>query len=35
VWLSRIPAFTLADPEAVRWAAGQVRGPRALPLTVL
>ncbi|MGI5289907.1 cytochrome P450 [Nonomuraea polychroma] len=32
VWLERIPAFTLADPSAVTWAAGQVRGPRALPL---
>jgi cytochrome P450 len=32
VWLERIPEFTLADPAAVTWAAGQVRGPRALPL---
>jgi hypothetical protein len=32
VWLERIPEFTLADPAAVTWAAGQVRGPRTLPL---
>ncbi|MEV4220691.1 cytochrome P450 [Nonomuraea sp. ATR24] len=34
VWLERIPVFGLADPEAVTWAAGQVRGPRTLPLTL-
>ncbi|MBC6460131.1 cytochrome P450 [Actinomadura sp. HBU206391] len=34
VWLERIPAFTLADPSAVTWAAGQVRGPRTLPIRV-
>ena len=33
-WLERIPEFSLADPEAVTWAAGQVRGPRTLPLIV-
>jgi cytochrome P450 len=33
-WLSRIPEFTLADPAAVTWAAGQIRGPRALPLRI-
>jgi len=32
VWLARIPAFTLADPSAVTWSTGQIRGPRALPL---
>jgi len=32
VWLERIGEFSLADPEAVRWSAGQIRGPRALPL---
>jgi cytochrome P450 len=32
VWLERIPVFSLADPSQVTWAAGQVRGPRALPL---
>ena len=26
-WLDRIPEFSLADPAAVTWAAGQVRGP--------
>ena len=31
-WLDRIPEFSLADPAAVTWAAGQVRGPRTLPL---
>jgi cytochrome P450 len=34
VWLERIPAFTLADPSAVTWAPGQVRGPRTLPLRI-
>jgi len=33
-WLERIPEFTLADPAAVTWAMGQVRGPRALPLRI-
>jgi cytochrome P450 len=33
-WLQRFPEFTLADPAAVTWAAGQVRGPRALPLRI-
>ncbi|MEV4891342.1 cytochrome P450 [Nonomuraea sp. NPDC055795] len=32
VWLERVPSFTLADPEAVTWATGQVRGPRTLPI---
>jgi cytochrome P450 len=32
VWLARIPAFTLADPSAVTWSTGQIRGPRSLPL---
>jgi cytochrome P450 len=32
VWLKRIPAFTVADPDAVTWSAGQIRGPRTLPL---
>jgi cytochrome P450 len=34
VWLERIPRFTLEDPAAVLWSAGQIRGPRALPLRV-
>jgi cytochrome P450 len=32
VWLSRFPEFTLADPDAVLWSSGQIRGPRVLPL---
>jgi cytochrome P450 len=32
VWLERIPSFSLADSAPVTWAAGQVRGPRTLPL---
>ncbi|GLW11069.1 cytochrome P450 [Microtetraspora sp. NBRC 13810] len=34
VWLERFPEFTLDDPAAVTWAAGQVRGPRVLPLRI-
>lgn len=34
VWLARYPDFTLADPDAVTWSHGQVRGPRSLPLAV-
>ena len=34
VWLERFPDFSLADPDAVRWSGGQVRGPRVLPLSV-
>jgi hypothetical protein len=33
-WLERIPEFTLGDPAAVTWAAGQVRGPRTLPVRI-
>ncbi len=33
-WLERIPEFTLADSDAVRWSTGQIRGPRALPLRI-
>lgn len=33
-WLARIPSFSLADPGAVTWSHGQVRGPRHLPLAV-
>src|SRR4051812_33269429 len=32
VWLSRFPEFTLADPDAVLWSSGQIRGPRTLPI---
>lgn len=36
VWLEAFPVFHLADSgaDAVRWSAGQVRGPRVLPLRV-
>ncbi|HEX6236348.1 MAG TPA: cytochrome P450 [Acidimicrobiales bacterium] len=33
-WLARIPSFSLADPDAVTWSHGQVRGPRHLPIAV-
>ncbi|HVB41915.1 MAG TPA: cytochrome P450 [Streptosporangiaceae bacterium] len=33
-WLERIPEFTLPDPAAVTWSAGQIRGPRSLPLRI-
>lgn len=33
-WIAAFPEFTLADPEAVRWSGGQVRGPRILPVQV-
>ncbi|MEI7619261.1 MAG: cytochrome P450 [Actinomycetota bacterium] len=31
-WVKRFPDFELADPSAVTWAAGQVRGPRSIPV---
>jgi cytochrome P450 len=34
VWLERVPWFTLDDPSAVGWSAGQIRGPRSLPLRI-
>lgn len=34
VWLDRVPVFTLADPAAVTWSPGQVRGPRRLPVRI-
>jgi cytochrome P450 len=34
VWLERVPQFSLEDPSAVRWAGGQIRGPRTLPLRI-
>ncbi len=33
-WLTRYPDFELADPAGVVWSAGQIRGPRVLPLRV-
>jgi cytochrome P450 len=34
VWLERVPSFTLADPGAVTWSSGQIRGPRKLPIRI-
>jgi len=34
-WLARYPDFELSDPAAVTWSAGQVRGPRQLPVRIL
>ena len=34
VWLEHFPTFALAEPDAVRWSGGQVRGPRVLPIKV-
>jgi hypothetical protein len=31
-WMARYPEFTLVDPAAVTWSAGQVRGPRTVPV---
>ncbi len=33
-WLQAFPTFELADPDAVIWAGGQVRGPRRLPVRI-
>ena len=33
-WLTHIPSFRLADPHAVTWTGGQVRGPRNLPIVL-
>jgi cytochrome P450 len=33
-WLARVPEFSVADADAVTWSAGQIRGPRALPLRI-
>jgi len=33
-WLARIGDFTLADPSAVTWSAGQIRRPPTLPLRI-
>jgi cytochrome P450 len=34
-FIKRFPKFELADPSAVTWASGQIRGPRNLPIRVL
>lgn len=33
-FFARVPPFAVADEAAVRWSAGQVRGPRVLPLAL-
>ena len=33
-FVKRFDHFTLADPDAVRWSHGQIRGPRCLPLKI-
>jgi cytochrome P450 len=34
-FLARFPDFELADPRAVVWSVGQIRGPRQLPVRIL
>jgi len=34
-WLRRYPDFELSDPDAVTWSAGQVRGPRSVPVRII
>jgi cytochrome P450 len=34
-WMRRYPDFELSDPAAVTWSAGQVRGPRTIPVRIL
>jgi cytochrome P450 len=34
-WMARFPDFELADPQAVTWSSGQVRGPRSVPVRLL
>jgi cytochrome P450 len=33
-WIARYPDFELRDPNLVTWSAGQVRGPRAIPVRI-
>jgi cytochrome P450 len=33
-FLARFPHFELADPDAVAWSVGQIRGPRRLPIRI-
>jgi cytochrome P450 len=35
VFINRFPKFELADPSAVTWSLGQVRGPRKLPVRIM
>jgi cytochrome P450 len=34
-WMARFPDFELSDPDRVTWSAGQVRGPRTVPVRIL
>jgi hypothetical protein len=34
VFVERFPEFELANPAAITWSVGQVRGPRSLPIRV-
>jgi cytochrome P450 len=34
-WMARYPDFELTDASKVTWSAGQVRGPRMIPLRIL
>jgi cytochrome P450 len=34
-WMRRIPDFELTEPDGVVWSAGQIRGPRRLPVRIL
>ena len=33
-WMLRYPDFELSDPAGVTWSAGQVRGPRTIPVRI-
>ncbi len=33
-WIARIPEFELPETDGTRWSAGQIRGPRELPLII-
>jgi cytochrome P450 len=33
-WMARYPEFELTDSSAVTWSAGQVRGPRTIPVRI-
>ena len=34
-WIARYPDFELTDPALVTWSAGQVRGPRSIPVRII
>ena len=34
-WIARYPDFELTDATAVSWSAGQVRGPRSVPVRII